>query len=60
MNLSEVDKLEVVERKLQMHINWITGYGKLQMPIFYNYYNLSLENFTWIDFCEMLYEKVLS
>ncbi len=60
MNLSEVDKLEAVKRKLQMHINWITGYGKLQTPIFYNYYNLSLENFAWIDFCEMLYEKVLS
>ncbi|WP_366922799.1 ATP-binding protein [Metallumcola ferriviriculae] len=49
--LSQEEKVEGLNRILEMHSNWITGYGNIKFPITYIKMNEESENFTWKDFC---------
>ncbi len=46
--------LKGFERILQMHTNWITGYGILDFPAYYSERKTYFNNLSWIEFCKLI------
>lgn len=44
-------------RILDMHMNWVTGYGILDFPTYYSESKINFNNLNWIEFCELIKDK---
>ena len=52
--LTETDNVNALNQFLNMHINWLTGYGMLPLKVYYSINEKIVMPQNWTDFCDKI------